>query len=71
MTEKNYYKRREDDMIILIAAAKTRNNLDNKGLAKKLGVSKSTIDHKARHPGSLTCSQLWLLEELAGKEFMK
>lgn len=68
MPKKTYYQKKEDDMKILIAEAKTRNNLDNKGLARKIGVSKSTIDHKACHPGNFSCSQLWLLEELAGKE---
>lgn len=68
MLKKNYYKRREDDMKVLIAEAKARNNLDNKGLAKKIGVSHSSISHKTCHPGNFSCSQLWLLEELAGKE---
>ncbi len=67
MAKKNYYKRREDDMKVLIAEAKARNNLDNTGLAKKIGVSPSTISHKACHPGNFRCSQLWLLEELAGR----
>lgn len=68
MLKKNYYKRREDDMKILIAAAKARNNLNNQGLAKKIGMPVNTFNKKTCHPGLFRCSQLWLLEELAGKE---
>lgn len=68
MVKKNYYKRREDDMKILIAAAKARNNLTNEKLAKKIGMPVSTFNKKTCHPGEFRCSQLWLLEELAGKE---
>lgn len=67
MLKKNYYKQREDDMKILIAAAKTRNNLTNNSLAKKIGMPADTFNKKTCHPGSFRCSQLWLLEELAGR----
>lgn len=67
MVKKNYYKRREDDMKILIATAKARNNLNNSGLAKKIGMPLSTFNKKSCHPGLFRCSQLWLLEELAGR----
>lgn len=68
MLKKNYYRQREDDMKILIATAKTRNNLTNEKLAKKIGMPASTFSKKTCHPGEFRCSQLWLLEELAGKE---
>ena len=67
MPKKSYYKQREDDMKILIATVKTRNNLTNKELAKKIGMPASTFNKKSCHPGLFRCSQLWLLEELAGR----
>lgn len=67
MLKKNYYKQREDDMKILIATAKVRNNLTNEALAKKIGMPPSTFNKKSCHPGLFRCSQLWLLEELAGR----
>lgn len=67
MHKKNYYKQREDEMKILIATAKVRNNLTNEGLAKKIGMPASTFNKKTSHPGLFRCSQLWLLEELAGR----
>ena len=44
--KKNYYRRREDDMKILIATAKTRNNLTNEGLAKRIGMPANTFNKK-------------------------
>lgn len=67
MLKKNYYEQREDEMKILIATAKVRNNLTNEGLAKKIGMPANTFNKKSCHPGLFRCSQLWLLEELAGQ----
>lgn len=67
MSRKSYYQQREDDTKLLIAEARTRNNLTNKELAKKIGVPFNTFNKRTCHPGELKLSQLWLLEKLAGR----
>lgn len=67
MAKKNYFQQRSDDVKLLIAEAKVRNNLNNAGVAKKIGMPLNTFNKKTCHPEEFRCKHVWLLEELAGR----
>lgn len=64
---KSYYQRREDETKILIAEAKVKNNLTDEALAKRIGMTLSTLKKQKQHPGRMRLDYVWAIEKLAGK----
>lgn len=66
MAKKTYFQRKEDDIKILISEAKTKNNLTDKALAKKIGMNPNTFSCMKLKPGDIDLKYIWRIEELAG-----
>lgn len=65
---RDIYQHKEDEVKILINEAKIRNHLTDGGLAKKMGISVSTLHKWRQQPGFFRLEHIWLIEQLAGRE---
>lgn len=65
---KNMNLQKEDEVKMLINEAKIKNHLTDEALAKKIGVSVSTLHKWKLQPGFFRLDHIWLIEQLAGRE---
>ncbi|MCD7994359.1 MAG: hypothetical protein LUK37_22280 [Clostridia bacterium] len=65
--KKSAYQQKGDEVKILINEAKVRNNLNDEGLAKKIGMPLPTLRNRKSNPGRFRMDDIWLIEQLAGR----
>lgn len=68
LKKENPNKRALDDVKILMYEAKTRNDLNEEGLAKCMGVSVSTLGDRKKFPGKTTLEEMLALMKLTGRQ---
>ena len=66
--KKSAYQQMGDEVKILINEAKVRNNLNDEGLAKKIGMPLPTLRNRKCNPGRFRMDDIWLIEQLVEYE---
>ncbi len=67
MVKKSTYQKNADEVKILINEAKTRNDLTDEKLAKRIGMPLGTLRTRKCNPGRFRMDDIWLIEQLAGR----